>query len=59
MTYSFKCKDVGQKCDFEVKGAMSEDELMAIIKAHAEKAHNIKEVTPEMMSMIQKAIKKE
>ena len=43
---SFKCKDIGMKCDFEIK-TDNEDELMPIIALHAEKTHNMKEVPPE------------
>jgi predicted small metal-binding protein len=50
--YSFKCRDVGQKCDFEVSGVKSEEELLTILKIHAEKDHGIKEITPQMMQMI-------
>ncbi|QXJ35348.1 DUF1059 domain-containing protein [Saccharolobus shibatae] len=56
-TFSFKCKDVGQSCEFEVSGVKTEEELMTILKLHAEKEHGIKEITPEMMQMIRNAIK--
>ncbi|MFP3197714.1 MAG: DUF1059 domain-containing protein [Sulfolobaceae archaeon] len=55
--YSFKYRDVGQKCDFEVSGVKSEEELLTILKIHAEKDHGIKEITPQMMQMIKNAIK--
>jgi predicted small metal-binding protein len=54
---SFKCKDVGMKCKFEVK-TDNLDELMPIIAVHAEKSHNMKEVPPETLEKIKKAIKK-
>jgi predicted small metal-binding protein len=54
---SFKCKDVGMKCKFEVKDE-NQDELMSIIAMHGEKSHNIKEIAPDMMEKIKKAIKK-
>ncbi len=54
---SFKCKDVGMNCKFEVKDE-NPDELMSIIALHAEKTHNMKEVPPETMEKIKKAIKK-
>ena len=54
---SFKCKDVGMKCGFEVKDE-NQDELMSIIALHAEKSHNMKDAPPEMMEKIKKAIKK-
>ena len=54
---SFKCKDVGMKCNFEVKDE-NQDELMQIIALHGEKSHDIKEIPPEMMEKVKKAIKK-
>ena len=54
---SFKCKDLGMKCGFEVKDE-NQDELMKIIALHAEQTHNMKETSPEMMAKIKKAIKK-
>lgn len=54
---SFKCKDVGMKCKFEIKDE-NQDELMSIIALHGEKTHNMKEATPDMMEKIKKAIKK-
>jgi predicted small metal-binding protein len=53
----FKCKDVGMKCKFEVK-TENQDELMPIIALHAEKSHNMKQVPPETIEKIKKAIKK-
>ena len=54
---SFKCKDVGMKCKFEVKDE-NQEEMMSMIAMHAEKSHGIKEVPPDMMEKIKKAIKK-
>lgn len=54
---SFKCTDIGMACPFEAS-AKSEDELMKKIAEHAAKAHNIKTVSPELMTKIKKAIKK-
>ncbi len=54
---SFKCKDIGMKDNFEVKDD-NQDELMKIVALHAQNSHDIKEVPPEMMEKIKKAIKK-
>ncbi len=54
---SIKCADLGMKCGFEVKDE-NQDELMKIIALHAENSHNIKEVSPDMMEKVKKAIKK-
>ena len=54
---SLKCKDLGMKCGFEVKDE-NLDELMKIVALHAEKTHNIKEISPELAEKVKKAIKK-
>ena len=54
---SFKCKDTGIKCAFEVK-TENQDELMPIIALHAEKSHNMKTIPPDLMEKVKKAIKK-
>ncbi len=54
---SFKCKDIGMKCNFEVKDE-NQDEMMSIIALHADRSHNIKQPPPELMDKIKKAIKK-
>jgi predicted small metal-binding protein len=54
---SFKCKDMGMKCKFEVK-TENQDELMQMIALHADKSHNMKNMPPEMMEKVKKAIKK-
>jgi predicted small metal-binding protein len=54
---SFKCKDVGMKCGFEVKDE-NQDEMMQMIALHAEKSHNMKELPPDMVEKVKKAIKK-
>ncbi len=54
---SFKCKDIGMKCNFEVK-TENPDELMPIIAIHAEKSHNMKEIDPATLEKVKKAIKK-
>ena len=55
---SFKCKDMGMKCKFEVK-TENQDELMQMIALHADKSHNMKNMPPEMMEKVKKAIKKQ
>jgi len=54
---SLKCKDIGMKCGFEVKDE-DRDELLKIVALHAEKTHNIKQIPPDLMEKINKAIKK-
>jgi len=59
MTYSFKCKDAGMNCGFEVKGATSEEEVLSIAKVHAEKAHGLREVPKEVVDAVKRVIKKD
>ena len=53
---SFKCKDLGMKCGFEVKD-QDESEIMDIVALHAKKTHNLTP-NPELTDKIKKAIKK-
>jgi len=54
---SFACKDVGMTDNWKVK-AKTEEEIMQKVKEHAARAHNMKDLSPEMMDTIKKAIKK-
>ena len=55
---SFKCKDMGMKCEFELKDE-NQEELMQIVALHSEKTHNMKQPLPaDMMGKIRIAIKK-
>lgn len=53
-----KCKDVGVDCDFEIKGATSEEEVMQIAAVHAKLAHNMDKIPPELAAKAKAAIKK-
>ncbi len=53
---TFKCKDIGMDCGFETKSKSNED-MMKQIKDHALKVHNIKDISPELMTKITGAIK--
>lgn len=54
---SFACKDMGMTDDWKAT-AKTEDELLKKIKEHAGKVHNLKDMSPEMMEQVKKAIKK-
>ncbi len=54
---SFKCKDLGMKCAFEIKDE-NQDEMMKMIAMHGEQTHKIKAISPEMAEKIKKAVKK-
>ncbi len=53
----FKCKDIGMKCGFEVKGASSKDEVMQIAQVHARVTHNITTITPDLAQKVSSAIR--
>ncbi len=38
--YKFKCKDIGMKGNFEIKGAASKEEVMQIAAVHEVRARN-------------------
>jgi predicted small metal-binding protein len=53
---SFKCKDLGIKCGFEIKDE-NKDELLWVVAIHTEETHNLKRATSNWMDKIKKAIK--
>jgi predicted small metal-binding protein len=55
--YHFKCKDIGMKCGFEVKGGTSKDEIMQIASVHAKVTHNIDPVPSDLAQKLSSAIK--
>jgi len=52
-----RCKDVGVECDFEIKGASSEEEIMQMAAIHAKIAHKMDQIPPEMAAKAKAAIK--
>jgi len=56
MSKHIACGDVVEGCPFTAEAA-SESELVEKVKAHASKAHGVKEVTPELAAQVQAAIK--
>ena len=57
--YSFKCRDVGMDCAFEIHGASSVEEVMEAAKAHAKLAHGLDTIPPELAEKARQAIKEE
>lgn len=53
----FKCKHMGMKCDFEIKGTSSREELNEIAGVHARRVHNLTNMSPDMQSKLNAAIK--
>ena len=50
------CSDVVQGCSWTAS-APTEEELLQQVAAHAEEAHQVKEVTPELAALLKAAIK--
>ncbi|MEM0075324.1 MAG: DUF1059 domain-containing protein [Conexivisphaerales archaeon] len=57
--YRFKCKDIGMKCDFEVRHASSKDELMQIAATHAKMAHNMQTIPQDVAAKVDSAIRQD
>jgi predicted small metal-binding protein len=53
---SYKCRDTGMKCDFEVT-ADTEAELERIIAEHAHTAHNIDPIQDDLWRKIKNVIR--
>jgi len=54
---SFKCRNIGKQCRFEVE-ADTENQVLEAALEHFEKVHNISPVPAETIVLIKKAIKK-
>ncbi len=58
MSKAMNCRDVGPDCDFVAKGE-TEDELMTQVAKHANEAHGIETVPPELAEKARAAIRDE
>jgi predicted small metal-binding protein len=58
MAKVLRCADVTGTCDFVARGS-SEQDIMQQAAAHAQSAHNIQEVTPELAEKVRSAIRDE
>lgn len=56
--YNFSCADIGMNCGYEIRGASSEEEIIEILKIHAQKAHGLKQINQDLAEKIKKNIKK-
>jgi len=54
---SFKCRNIGKQCRFEVD-ADTEDQVLEAALEHLEKVHNVAPVPAETIVRVKKAIKK-
>ncbi len=52
------CRDVGFDCDGVLR-AETEQEILKQAAEHAQKAHNLKEITPEVVEKVRAAIRDE
>lgn len=55
-SYSFKCRDIGMDCGFEVKSD-EKDSLMSKIGTHAKEAHKMDSISPDLLKKVEAAIK--
>jgi predicted small metal-binding protein len=58
MTKHLRCRDLGMNCDFEARGD-TEDDIMRQAAAHAQRAHEIPEIPPELALKVRNAIRTE
>ncbi len=59
MAKAISCKDVGMAgCDFTAR-AESMEELLKVASAHAKEAHGLDSIPPELMPMVQAAVRDE
>jgi predicted small metal-binding protein len=58
MAKVLRCKDVGMDCDFEVR-ATTEEEILQKAAEHAQTAHNMKEIPPDVVTKVRAAIRDE
>jgi predicted small metal-binding protein len=53
-----RCRDVGFDCNGVIR-AKTEKEALALAAEHAQKVHNVKEITPEIVDKIKSVMKEE
>ena len=58
MTKVINCSDMGSDCTFVAKGE-SVDEVMEIGAVHGKEVHDIQELSPEMIKMVESLIRDE
>lgn len=54
---TFKCRNIGKKCRFEV-AENTEDQVVQAAIEHLEKEHDMETIPPETIERIKKVIKK-
>ncbi len=58
MTKVINCSDMGSDCTFVARGE-TVDEVMEIGAAHGKEVHDIQELSPEMIKMVESLIRDE
>jgi len=58
MAKVLRCKDVGMDCDAEIR-AETEEEILKHAAEHAEKVHDITEISEEQLTKVREAIRDE
>ena len=53
-----KCRDVGFDCEGVVK-AETEEQVLQMVAQHAKEAHNVQEVTPEIVAKVKEVMTEE
>ncbi len=53
----FRCRDLGFKCDFEVSGVATREEMLGIIESHAKRCHGLAKITPDVAMKVSRAIR--
>jgi len=53
---TFRCSDLGHKCNWEVSG-QSEEELMPQIEQHGRQAHNLQQMDSDSRQRVRSAIR--
>lgn len=58
MAKVLRCRDVGMDCDFVTRAA-TEEEILKQAAAHAQTAHNMKDIPAEVVAKVRAAIRDE
>ena len=58
MAKVLRCRDVGLDCEGELRGE-TEEEILRQAAEHAQSAHNIRDMSPELVQKVRAAIRDE
>lgn len=54
--YNFACQKLGMNCAFEIRGAVSKEEILQEAATHAKVAHQMTTIPPELAPKLAAAI---